>query len=73
MYLVHLCHLMPCLHVHVYPTLSPLQGAQSGPNTPAEFVTELKNFDFMTTDSATEGQHGVIDKLRVSLSTNGLK
>jgi hypothetical protein len=48
-------------------------GAQSGPNTPAEFVTELKNFDFMTTDSATEGQHGVIDKLRVSLSTNGLK
>jgi hypothetical protein len=47
-------------------------GAQSGPNTPAEFVTELKDFDFSIADSATEGQHGVIDKLRVSLSTNGL-
>ena len=47
--------------------------AQSGPSTPAEFVAELRDYDFTTAEAATEGQHGVIDKLRVSLSTNGLK
>ena len=43
-----------------------------GPSTPVEYVDELKQFDF-TNDLATEAHHGCIDKLRVSLSTNGLR
>ena len=48
------------------------QAAQSGPNTPEEFVKELKRFDFSAPESAND-IHGVIDGLRVSLSTNGLR
>jgi hypothetical protein len=43
-----------------------------GPNTPEEYVQELSKFD-LANESASESHHGTIDKLRVSLSTNGLR
>ena len=48
------------------------QASQAGPNTPEEYVQELKKFDFVD-DTAAESHHSTIDKLRVSLSTNGLR
>ena len=50
---------------------SPLQATHEGPSGPEEFVEELQKFNFAD-ESATENHHGTIDKLRVSLSTNGL-
>ncbi len=49
-----------------------LQASQAGPSTPEEYVRELMKLDF-SIELATEEHHGVIDKLRVSLSTNGLR
>ena len=48
-----------------------LQATHEGPSGPEEFVQELQKFNFAD-ESATENHHGTIDKLRVSLSTNGL-
>ena len=48
-----------------------LQATHEGPSGPEDFVQELKKFNFAD-ESATENHHGTIDKLRVSLSTNGL-
>ena len=45
---------------------------QAGPSSPEEYVQELMKFDF-TSESVTEQHHGTVDKLRVSLSTNGLR
>ncbi len=56
-------------NVH-YPS-SP-QGVSAGPSAPEEYVEEMKKFVFQA-DSAAENDYGVIDKLRVSLSTNGLR
>ncbi len=44
----------------------------AGPSTPEEYVDELKKFDFQA-NSDTVNDYGIIDKLRVSLSTNGLR
>ena len=48
-----------------------LQATHEGPSGPEDFAQELKKFNFAD-ESATENHHGTIDKLRVSLSTNGL-
>ncbi len=48
-----------------------LQATHEGPSGPEEFAQELQKFNFAD-ESATENHHGTIDKLRVSLSTNGL-
>lgn len=61
-----------CLHVHPLTHTCALQAAQEGPVTPEDFVHELKKFSFHT-EGATELQESTIDKLRVSLSTNGLR
>ena len=53
------------------PFVVSLQATHEGPSGPEDFVQELKKFDFAD-ESATENHHGTIDKLRVSLSTNGL-
>jgi len=50
----------------------PSGASQAGPGTPSEFVEELKKFDF-SNDLPSENHHATIDKLRVSLSTNGLR
>lgn len=47
-----------------------LQANKAGPSTPEEYVEELKQLNFG--EQITEQQHQVVDKLRVSLSTNGL-
>lgn len=49
-----------------------LQAGQAGPSSPEEYVQELEKFDFAN-ESPSENYHGTIDKLRVSLSTNGLR
>lgn len=43
-----------------------------GPSSPEEYVQELIKYDF-TNESVSEVHYGTIDKLRVSLSTNGLR
>lgn len=48
------------------------QASQAGPSSPEEYVLELEKFDF-DNETASENHHGTIDKLRVSLSTNGLR
>lgn len=49
-----------------------LQAGQVGPITPEEYVLELEKFD-LESESASENYHATIDKIRVSLSTNGLR
>jgi hypothetical protein len=44
---------------------------RAGPTNPDEYVDELKQLNFEH-DQISEHQHQVVDKLRVSLSTNGL-
>lgn len=48
------------------------QVKEAGPSTPEEYAQELEKFNFPD-ETASEAHHSTIDKLRVSLSTNGLR
>lgn len=47
------------------------QANQAGPSTPEDYVEELRKVDF--SEQVSEQDYQVIEKLRVSLSTNGLR
>ncbi len=66
---LQLVHFSVGLHV----CLLVQQASQDGPVTPVEYVHELQGMDFSNPDALSENHHGTIDKLRVSLSTNGLR